>query len=74
MARPRTDKFALRTTGLTVDQAAQLAYIVSCAAQAIAGEGGSDFACSVPVKDLKRVFPNGQWSAVTAAERRKLVQ
>lgn len=74
MARPKTHKFSLRTKGLTDEQAAQVAYLVSCAGWALTSEGDSELATNVPLKVLRSQFPNSSWERCTAAERIALVQ
>ena len=71
MARRKTHKFAVQTKGLTTEQAAQLAYIISCAAFAIAEE--SEFACNVPLTSLRAEFPDASWHRATTEDRRRLV-
>jgi len=78
MARRRTHKFAVQTIGLTAEEAAQLACVISYAAWAATGGESrpgaeSQFACSVPVSLLREMFPDGEWEPWSAADRRALV-
>jgi hypothetical protein len=74
MARRKTHKFSLRTKGLTDEQAAQVAYLVSCAGWALTSEGDTELATNVPVAVLRSQFPNSNWERCTAADRVALVQ
>jgi len=68
MATPKkTHKFAVRTKGLTNDQAAQLAYLISCAAFSFSDE--AETASNVPVATLRSLFPDEDWVVGTAQER-----
>jgi hypothetical protein len=74
MAGRTIGKFAVRTKGLTKEQAADLAYLINSAVHAYAGEGNYDFACNVRVPRLRGRFPDGRWRPVTGEERAKLVR
>lgn len=73
MARPKSHKFAIRTVGLTDEQAAALFYVFCSAARAAAGTENYETSCSVRLSVLNRVFPDAVWTKSSRAERVALV-
>lgn len=71
MARPKTHKIALRTRGLTDEEAARLHYILSYAAAAFTED--YETASNVPLKTLRELFPDGDWGRSSTKERLDLV-
>jgi hypothetical protein len=59
MLRRKNHKFSIQTTGLTEEQAAQVMFLVC----SIADSYGVDYesACSVPVRTLRKCYPESDW-------------
>jgi hypothetical protein len=75
MARRKTHKIALRTLGLTDVEAAQLYYLVTCAAHALTdGPDSYSSASNVPLKTLRQKFPGSDWERVAAGDLTKIVK
>ena len=71
MPRAKTHKIALKTKGLTDEDAAELHYLVACAASAFAD--GYETASNVPVKVLRAAFPDDSWHVARRQDRLDLV-
>ena len=72
MLRRRTHKFSLQTTGLTEEQAAQVMYLVC----AVVDSYGVDYesSCNVPVRTLRRCYPESGWHRGSGLRREGLVR
>jgi hypothetical protein len=71
MPRTKTHKIALKTSGLTNEEAARLHYLVACAASAFTDE--YETASNVPVSVLRATFPEDSWHVAKRQDRLDLV-
>jgi hypothetical protein len=71
MARLKTHKIAVRTRGLTDEDAARLHYLIAAAAHALADE--YETASNVPVRTLRAVYPDDDWHIANRQDRLDLV-
>jgi hypothetical protein len=72
MARRRTHKIAVRTTGLSPEDAARLHYLICCATSAFTRE--YETASNVPLSILRgRTFPEDLWHLASRQDRIDLV-
>lgn len=71
MPRRKTHKIAVRTVGLTDEDAARLHYLIACAVSAFTDEYAT--AGNVPLKVLRAAFPDGGWHLAKRQDRLDLV-
>lgn len=71
MPKAKTHKIAVRTKGLSHEDAARLHYLIACAASTFSDD--YETAGNVPLKTLRTVFPDGSWHLARRQDRLDLV-